>query len=80
MTEDIIRVLDEVLGLGPRIAQMGADSALLGAVPEFDSMAVVAVLAAIEETWGIAVEDDEIDAAIFETVGTLATYVQSKLA
>lgn len=79
MTEDIIRVLDEVLGLGPRCAQMGPDSALLGAVPEFDSMAVVAVLTAIEETWGIAVEDDEIDAAIFETVGTLATYVQSKL-
>ena len=79
MTEEIIRVLDEVLGLGARAAQLTPESPLLGAVPEFDSMAVVAVLTALEEAYGIAVEDDEIDASIFESVATLSAYVGSKL-
>ena len=43
-------------------------------------MAVVAVLTAIEEEYGVEVEDDEIDASLFETVGTLTEYVESKVA
>lgn len=48
---------------------------LLGALPEFDSMAVVGVITALEESFGIDVADDDIDATIFETVGTLMEYV-----
>ena len=48
---------------------------LLGALPEFDSMAVVGVITALEESFGIDVADDDIDATIFETVGSLLSYV-----
>ena len=48
---------------------------LLGSLPEFDSMAVVGVITALEESFGIDVADDDIDATIFETVGSLLEYV-----
>ena len=80
MNEEVIRILGEVLGLGDRTSDMSRETKLLGALPEFDSMAVVAVLTAIEEEYGVEVEDDEIDASLFETVGTLTEYVESKVA
>ena len=49
---------------------------LLGALPEFDSMAVVGVITALEESFGIDVADDDIDATIFETVGSLLAYIE----
>jgi acyl carrier protein len=54
-------------------------SPLLGALPELDSMAVVHVLTAIEEHFGIVISDDEISAEAFSTLGALAEFVESKL-
>jgi acyl carrier protein len=59
---------------------MTADTALLGAVPELDSMAVVSVITTLEERFGFAVADDEIDGSTFATVGSLVGFVQRKLA
>ncbi len=53
---------------------------LLGALPEFDSMAVVGVITALEESFGIDVADDDIDATIFETVGSLLEYIEQATA
>ena len=53
---------------------------LLGAIPEFDSMAVVSIITSLEDSFGFAVDDDEIDASVFETVGTLVAFVEGKLA
>ncbi len=55
------------------------DTALLGAVPEFDSMAVVTVLTSLEEQFGIIINDDEVDVAIFETVDSLVDFVEGKV-
>lgn len=55
------------------------DTPLLGAIPEFDSMAVVSIITALEDRFGFAVDDDEIDASVFETVGTLVAFVEGKL-
>lgn len=54
------------------------DSELLGALPEFDSMAVVKVITAMEEVFGIDVDDDDIDASMFETVGSLLEYIEAQ--
>ena len=54
-------------------------SELLDALPEFDSMAVVGVLTAIEERFDIAIEDDEIAAETFRTVGTLTDFLATKV-
>jgi acyl carrier protein len=73
-------LLARCLQLGPRGLALDAHSPLIGAIPEFDSMAVVNVLTAIEEHFGISVADDEISASTFETLGTLSTFVDEKLA
>ncbi len=65
--------------LGPAVRHLNADSALMGSVAELDSMAVVGVITALEQHFGIAVDDDEISARHFATVGSLAMFVQQKL-
>ena len=77
--QEVLRVLDEVLSLGGRAQSWGKDTPLLGAIPELDSMAVVALLTTFEEQLGVAVDDDEIDGATFATVGSLVDFVQGKL-
>ncbi|MBN8441165.1 MAG: acyl carrier protein [Thauera sp.] len=73
--EEILSLLDEVLCLNGRGLSFDADTALLGSVPELDSMAVLAVIHAIEERFDIAVPDDEIDGNSFATVGTVVEFV-----
>jgi acyl carrier protein len=43
-------------------------------------MAVASVLTALEERFGFAIDDDEIDGAMFTSVGTLVRFVEGKLA
>ncbi len=56
------------------------DTELLGALPEFDSMAVVVILGEIESTFGIQIPDDEIEGEAFATVGALHDFVLGHLA
>ncbi len=78
--ENVISILVDVLQLNSNVAKsLAFDTPLLGSIPEFDSMAVVTVLTALEEEYGFFVDDDEIDAEIFETVGTLISFVDNKL-
>ena len=79
MIDDIREVLRETLQLGDRADSLKESSQLLGGIPEFDSMAVVTVLTLIEEEFDIAIDDDEVSAEIFATVGTLADFVKSKV-
>jgi acyl carrier protein len=72
-------VLRDALSLGERAERLTPDSALLGAVPEFDSMAVVAVVTMLEEELGIAFSDDELSAETFATVRSLVDLVDAKL-
>ncbi|HEX7987020.1 MAG TPA: acyl carrier protein [Duganella sp.] len=76
--EKVCDVLRTTLGLGR--TPLDAGTALLGSLPELDSMAVVNLLLALEEHFGITVHDDEIGARHFATVGTLADFVRAKLA
>ena len=77
--DDVRIVVADVLQLGPRGPAMDASTPLLGAVPELDSMAVVNVITALEEHFGISVADDEIGAATFATLGSLSTFIEQKL-
>ncbi|MGE5651929.1 MAG: acyl carrier protein [Bacillota bacterium] len=78
--DEVRNMLAEVLGLGERKKFLSANSTLLGALPELDSMAVISVISALEEWFGIAVDDDEINANIFRTLGSLTNFVDQKLA
>lgn len=77
--QEVLGVLDEILGLGGRARGFGDDMPLLGALPELDSMAVVAVINTLEERFGFVVDDDEIDGTTFSTVGALHQFVLDKV-
>ncbi len=79
-TETALREsLIEVLGVDrAQVSAFGADTALFGALPELDSMAVATLLTDLEDRLGILIEDDEIDAEIFETFGSLLAYLRAK--
>lgn len=78
--EEVKNILSDVLSLGERKNVLKEDSLLLGDLPELDSMAVVNVITALEDHFGISVDDDEISAKTFETLGSLAQFVEQKLA
>lgn len=73
-------ILRDALSLERRADGLLPTSRLLGAIPEFDSMAVVTVLTMIEDEFGISVSDDEVSAEVFETLGSLVEFVDRKAA
>lgn len=79
VTAQVLAVLDEVLSLNGRGIGFAPSTNLRGAVPELDSMAVVSVLAALEDRFGFVIQDDEIAGDTFDTVDTLSRFVALKL-
>jgi acyl carrier protein len=78
--DDVKAVLGDTLQLGDKVRKFGPATALFGSIAEFDSMAVVTVVTALEERFGISIGDEEINAEVFETVGSLTRFVEGKLA
>jgi acyl carrier protein len=78
-TEDVKAVLVSVLGIEDRAATIDAGTPLLGSLPELDSMAVLELVAALEQRFGVTIDDDDVTAEVFETLGTLTDLVAGKL-
>ena len=76
--KDVEHILLTVLNLGEQ--HLRPESPLLGSIPELDSMAVINIITALEEHFGITINDDEISAETFETLGKLSAFVDDKLA
>lgn len=76
--EEVKTLLIDVLNLGPAGQALSADSPLLGSLPELDSMAVVTLIGALDEHFGIAIDDDDISASTFATLGSLAQFVAER--
>jgi len=79
MQLEVLRLLDEILNLEGRSMSFNSATPLLGAVPELDSMAVVALITTLEDRFGVAVADDEISGETFATVGSLTDFIAAKL-
>jgi acyl carrier protein len=77
---DVKNILIDVLNLGEAGQALDPQSPLLGSLPELDSMAVVTLIGALEEHFGIAIDDDDISASTFDTLGSLAAFVAQKAA
>ncbi|WP_328475743.1 acyl carrier protein [Actinoplanes sp. NBC_00393] len=72
-------VLVTTLGVEDRADTIDASTPLLGGLPEMDSLAVLELVEALHSELGITMDDDEINAEVFETLGSLAALVDSKL-
>lgn len=77
--ETVLKVLDSELNLRGKALAFTADTKLRGSLPQLDSMAIVSVVAALEEQLGFEFPEDQLDGAIFETVGTLVACVSGLL-
>lgn len=73
--KDVKRLLGQALPVSDT-SGWDKNTALLGAIPEFDSMSVLTVITLIEETLEIIVDDSDISADDFSSVGTLLAWIQ----
>jgi len=75
---EIKTLLKETLQLD-EVDSWDEDTEILGAIPEFDSMAIVTILTMVEENYGIMIKDDEVSAEVFETLGSLVSFLDEKV-
>lgn len=74
----LLGLIDDVLSLNGRAQSFTRDTALLGALPELDSMAVVDLIAALEQSFEFEIALDDIDGDTFATVGTLQDFIAAR--
>lgn len=77
--QDVKAVLVSVLSIEDRAATIDAGTPLLGNLPELDSMAVLELVAALEQRFGVTIDDEDLTAEAFNTLGSLTALVDSKL-
>jgi acyl carrier protein len=76
--EDTRSILVSVLGIEDRADKLTPDTHLFGSLPELDSMAVVELVVALEQKFGVTFDDDEVTGEVFETLGSLAALIDTK--
>ena len=76
--DEVRTVLIHALDLQQPPESLTPDTALFGALPELDSLGVVALVGALEDQFEITIEDDEFGAELFDTVGSLTAFVDAK--
>jgi acyl carrier protein len=59
---------------------LGADTGLLGAGIGLDSFEVLQLVAALEERFGLTIDDDDLRPEHFRTVSTLVDFLETLLA
>jgi acyl carrier protein len=79
MLENVRDVLVNVLGIEDRADRLTESTALFGGLPELDSMAVVELVVALEQRFGIEISDEDVTGEVFETLGSLTSLVQAKV-
>lgn len=79
LMDELKVILRDTLVLDDDVKQFDANSPLLGALKELDSVGVVSMITALEDNYDIRMEDDEVSAAVFETLGSLTEFVQQKI-
>lgn len=76
---EVKSLLVKTLGIESRADSLTVETTLLDSIPEFDSMAVLQVILAIEEHFGLTIDNEDVTGDIFETLGSLTDFVSSKL-
>jgi len=71
----VLNILDRELNLQGATLTFSADTKLRGSLLQLDSMAVVSLVAALEEQLGFEFPEDQLDGAIFESVESLVACV-----
>jgi acyl carrier protein len=76
--ESVKAIVVKTLGIEDRAGTLSASTLLFGSMPELDSFAVVELAQSLESQFGFQIDDSDFSAEVFETVGTLAEFVERK--
>ena len=77
--EDVKAVVVVTLGIENQADDLARETRLHGNLPELDSLTVVRLIVALRKRFGIEIEINEIAGDIFDTLGRLAAFVDSKV-
>jgi acyl carrier protein len=77
--EDVKAVVVVTLHIEDRADDLGPETGLYCDLPELDSLTVVKLVVALQKRFGIEIKIDEIVGDIFDTLGRLAAFVESKV-
>ncbi|MGE0215143.1 phosphopantetheine-binding protein [Mycolicibacterium sp.] len=69
-------VIVTTLHIADRADTLDAGTPLFGAMPELDSLAVVALAVALEREFGFEIADEDFTGEVFDTIGSLAVFVE----
>ncbi|MDB0063818.1 acyl carrier protein [Gammaproteobacteria bacterium] len=75
----VLDVVAESLGCTMDVRAMQAEDALLGVLPELDSIGIVALITALEDRFDVHFEDDDLDAEVFATVASLLAHINTRV-
>jgi acyl carrier protein len=76
----VVDALHHVLGETTSAEPLTEETGLFGSLPELDSLSLVELITVLEERFGFDIDEDDITAEVFETVGSLAHYVARRSA
>jgi acyl carrier protein len=76
----VTTVLVQTLGIEDRRDSFDVSTELLGGIPELDSLAILELVSALEDRFDIVIDDEDFNGEVFETIGTLSAFVDSKQA
>jgi acyl carrier protein len=76
---EVKNVLISALGVRDNARSLGPSTPLLGSLPELDSMGVLQLVHALEEHFQITIDEEDITEELFETLGTVANFIDAKL-
>ena len=77
--DTVVGVVARTLELSQhRADELDAGTALFGSMPELDSLALLELAAALEDEFGVVVDDEDFTEESFATIGSLAALVERK--
>jgi acyl carrier protein len=77
--EDVKAVVAATLHIEDQSDELQPETGLYGNLPELDSLTVVKVIVALQKRFEIEIRIDEVLGDVFETLGGLAAYVESRV-
>jgi acyl carrier protein len=77
--EDVKDVVVVTLNIEDQADDLGPETGLYGNLPELNSLTVIKLIVALQKRFGIEIEINEIAGDIFDTLGRLASFVESKV-
>jgi acyl carrier protein len=76
---DVKAAVIETLAIEDRADALDAETPLTS-IPELDSMAIIELVVELERRFGVEFDDEDVTAEVFETIGSLAAFVDAKSA